>query len=173
MATWLVGLITGVLSAGAAVSAVVFTQRGERNRTHEDRLWTERASIYVEVLAWANEVNAWALRRTLGPGAPLLPRPAPLARLQHARVLAFAGTAVHDFVEAVDYELLNAPEPPEPAVHLHLQADALQDAIQQELQRRRSRSKREQRRMGIGYRSQQNLVLGQGPRPRPPDAPVG
>jgi len=167
MATWLVGLITGLLSAGAAVSAVVITQRSERGRTHEDRLWTERASIYVEILAWANDVNAWALRRTFGPGAPLPPRPAPLARLQYARVLAFAGSTVRDFVEDVDYELLNAPEPPDHAVRLHVQADALEDAIQQELQQRRSRSKREQQRMRIGQRSLRNLGLGRGPRPMP------
>lgn len=173
MATWPVGLITGVLTAVAAVSAVVLTQRSERDRTHEDRLWTERASIYVEVLAWANDVNAWALRRTLGPGAPLPLRPAPLTRLQHARVLAFSGTAVRDFVEAVDYELLTAPEPPDHAIRLHVEAEALQDAIQQELQWRRSRSKREQQRMGIGQRSLQNLGQGRGPRPRPPDVPVG
>jgi hypothetical protein len=149
MASWLVALITGVLSAGGVVTGVVLTQHSERSRTHEDRLWAERASIYVEVLAWANDVNAWALRRTSGPGVPVSARPEPLARLQHARVLAFAGSAVRDSVETVDYELLCAPEPPEHAVRLHVQADALQDAIQQELQRR-SRSRREQRRMGVG-----------------------
>jgi hypothetical protein len=171
--SWLVPLITGILSAGAVVTGVVVTQRSERRRTHEDRLWTERASIYVEILAWANDVNAWALRRTPGPGAPLPARPPPLARLQYARVLAFAGQAVRDFVETVDYELLRAPDPPEPTAMLHVQADALQDAIQQELQQRPSRSAREQRRMGIGQGSLQNLLLGRGPRPRPPDAPVG
>jgi len=173
MASWLVPLITAILGAVAVVTGVLLTQRGERDRTHEDRLWAERASISVEVLAWANDVNAWALRRTSGPTALLPPRPGPLPRLQHARVLAFAGPAVRDLVETVDYELMRAPEPPDYAIGLHVQADALQDAVQQELQHRRSRSRREQRRMGIGHRSLQNLFLGRGPRLRPPDPPEG
>jgi hypothetical protein len=173
MASWLVALITGVLTAGAAVAAVVVTQRGERARIHEDRLWKERASVYVEILAWANDVNAWALRRTSGRGQPLPERPATLPRLLHARVLAFAGTAVRDHVEAVDYELMYAEEPPEHATGLHVQADALQDAVQQELQHLRSRSRREQIRMGIGHGSLQNLGRGHGPRPHRPDDPAG
>jgi hypothetical protein len=173
MASWLTPLITGVLTGAAAVIAVLVTHRGEQARNHEDRLWKERATVYVVILAWANDVNAWALRRTGGQGELLPARPAALPRLQHARVLAFGGAAVRDHVETVDYELLCAPEPPEPAVRLHVEADALQDAVQQEIQYRRSRSARERRRMAIGHRSLQNLGLGRGARPRRPDPPTG
>ena len=31
-----------------------------------DRLWKERATIHVEILAWANDVNAWTLWRRSG-----------------------------------------------------------------------------------------------------------
>jgi hypothetical protein len=173
MASWLVALSTGVLTAAAAVIAVLVTQRGERTRNHEDRVWKERATIYVEILAWANDVNAWALRRTSGPSEPLPARPAPLPRLHYARVLAFAGPAVCDLVETVEYELVSAPEPPEHTVRLHVEADALQDAVQQEIQYRRIRPDRERRRLGIGQRSLHNLGMGRDPRPRRPDPPTG
>jgi hypothetical protein len=172
MANWLVPLITGVLGAAAVVTGVLVTQRSERRQAHEDRLWTERASLYVEILAWANDVNAWALRRTPGPGAPLQPKPGSLPRLLHARVIAFAGPSVRRWAEAVDYELLDPDEPPMPACQLHVLADALQDAVQLEIQQLRSRSEREHVQMGIGQGSLQNLFRGQGPRPRPPDTPA-
>jgi hypothetical protein len=173
VATWLGPLAAGAITGAAALIAVLVTQRGERTRIHEDRLWKERATIYAEILAWANDVNAWALRRTPGPGEPLPARPLPLPRLQHARVVVFAGPAVRDSVETVDYELTCAPEPPEPAVQLHVDADALQDAVQQEIQFRHVRSARERRRMSIGHASLQNLLFGRGPRPRRPDPPTG
>jgi hypothetical protein len=91
---WLGPLATGAITATAAVIAVLITQRGEHARLHEDRLWKERAALYVELLAWANDVNAWALRRPAGPGEPASVRPSPLPRLMHARVLAFAGPMV-------------------------------------------------------------------------------
>ncbi|SRR5712691_2265761 len=168
----LAALVTGVITAAAAVLAVLITMRGERARLHEDRLWTERAAMYVELLAWANDVNVWALRRKPGPAEPLPARPPPLPRLLFARVLAFAGPIVRDHVETVDYELLVADEPPEYAVRLHVEADALQDAVQLDLQQMRDRSKREKDHMGIGQRSLQNLGQGHGPRPRPPDPPA-
>jgi hypothetical protein len=137
-----------------------------------DRLWKERATIHVEILAWANDVNAWALWRRSGRGEPLRARPTALPRLLHARVLAFAGFAVREHLETVDYQLLIVEELPEYATRLHAEADALQDAMQPEIQHGRSRSKREKRRMGIGQ-SPQNLLFGRGPRPRPPDPPTG
>jgi hypothetical protein len=98
-----------------------------------DRLWEERATIHVEILAWANDINAWALWRRSGRGEPLRARPTALPRLLHARVLAFAGPAVREHVETVDYQLLIAEEPPEYATRLHAEADALQDAMQLEI----------------------------------------
>jgi hypothetical protein len=80
-------------------------------------------------------------------------------------------TTVREHVETVEYELLVALDPPEHAVGVHVQADALQDAIQLELQQLRARSKRERQRMSIGHASLQNLMFGRGPRPRRPDAP--
>jgi hypothetical protein len=124
MDSWLVALITGVLTVSGTVMGVLVTQRGERVRNQEDRLWRERASVYVEILAWANDVNAWALRRRAGPGELLPSRPAALPRLQYARVLAFAGAAVREHIEKVEYELMVASDSPDHAVGLHVQADA-------------------------------------------------
>jgi hypothetical protein len=57
MDTWLVALVTGLLTVTGTVMGVLVTQHGERARNQEDRLWSERASVYVEILAWANDVN--------------------------------------------------------------------------------------------------------------------
>jgi hypothetical protein len=78
---------------------------------------------------------------------------------------------VREYADVVEYELITAPDPPEPVVFLHIQADALQDTIQQDLQRLRPRSKRGQQRMQMGERSQQNVMFGRCPRPRRPDTP--
>jgi hypothetical protein len=137
-----------------------------------DGPWKERATIHVEILAWANDVNAWTLRRRSGRGEPLRARPAALPRLPHARVLAFAGSAAREHVETVDYQLLITEEPPEYATRLHAEADALQDVMQLEIQHGRSRSKREKRRTGT-VQSPQNPLFGRGPRPRPPNPPAG
>jgi len=132
-----------------------------------DRLWRERAVTYVAVVAWANDVNAWALRRRGRPGEPLPDSPALLSRDLHARVVAFAGSDVLDSVNRLEASL-NVSNVGDTQIDAgtHWAADALIDAIQQELRHERPRSPSQKRRLGIGQWSQQDLTFGAGPQPR-------
>jgi hypothetical protein len=166
VASWLGPVLAGAITAVAAVGAVLVSQRAERRRAHDDRLWQQRAAAYADLLAWANEFNAWSLgRRPRG----MLTRPSKpdvVGRQLHARLSTNAGPEVAHWLESTETQLENAPEDADMAIAVHTRAEALADAVTQELLHLRVRGRRERRRIGVGGRSLQDLGRGAAPRYR-------
>lgn len=167
-ASWLGPALTGLITGTTAVAAVFFTQRAERRRAHDDRLWQQRVTAYADLLAWSNEVDAWSLRRRPRNFRSRTAKPEVVERALHARLAVVAGPEVTKWLELTETALENARDDDEHALKVHVNAQALADAVQQEILHLHVRSRREQRRLQIGSRSQQNLGMGAGPRYRPP-----
>jgi len=163
----LLGAVIGLLGG---LGATLISLRGERTRTRDDRLWRERAPLYTQLIAWQEDVNTWALGRA----GPTAPRPDLVGPELHAQLLIFAGDAALRWLEPVETQLERAAPPGLPRSsdnaesQLHVYAEALLDAIQEEFVKGRARSWKEERRLGIGSRSLRSLFLGGGPRHRPP-----
>ena len=159
-------VLAGALTGFAALLAVLLSQRGERCRAQEDRLWQQRVLAYTELVVWADEVNAWSLGRK-----PRTAQDRPsvsdlVGRDLHARLLVYAGPDVRRWLEATETELECLPPEQELAIGVHTRADALLDAVQQELLHMRVRTHREGRRLGVGQCSLRDLGRGAGPRYR-------
>jgi hypothetical protein len=64
-------LITGVITAGVALAGVYLTQRSQQRLVHDSQVVAERARVYVELIAWARELEYAARdRRPLPHGSP-------------------------------------------------------------------------------------------------------
>jgi hypothetical protein len=124
-------LITGLITATVALAGVYLTQRGQERLSHDGRVWSERARVYVELIAWARNIEYAARDR-----GPLPERDPPGDTWDRAWAYASldvlrAANAVREMVSpgAIGFEAVEAA------------ARTLRIAARDELQSRRSRSR--------------------------------
>jgi len=64
-------VVTGAVTGAVALTGVYLAQRGQERLVHDSRIWTERARVYVELIAWARAIEYAAReRRPLPHGDP-------------------------------------------------------------------------------------------------------
>jgi hypothetical protein len=56
-------LVTGAVTGTVALTGVYLTQRSQERLVHDSRIWTERARVYVELIAWARAIEYAARER--------------------------------------------------------------------------------------------------------------
>jgi hypothetical protein len=58
-------LVAASLGATAALGGVVLTQRFERRKAYDDRMWHKRSEVYLQIGGWAHEHYEFSLETRL------------------------------------------------------------------------------------------------------------
>lgn len=75
-------LVAASLGAAAALCGVLLTQRFERRKVYDDRMWQKRSEVYLQIGRWAHEHYEFLVRGSVGDSPPADPRSDTIAALR-------------------------------------------------------------------------------------------
>ena len=110
---------SAIVGAIAALGGVWVTQRSERRRAHDDRIWSQRLDVYVTLMSWAENwrrFGSYHSRSGRGWASSVPRQPDPLLPGdEYAKLQAFASGAVLERTKELSRTAFGVWREPEPA----------------------------------------------------------